>query len=91
MLEHGRVSACAFCFSGAKDENGFAIVTDSLLDEIVGWVDLHPLGAPPKLVSRGGISVANEVDPERVRDRGRECVGLNGQLLFLSSFAQTVQ
>ena len=48
----------------AEQEDGLAVVGDDVADEAGGGPDFHPVGAPAEGAIGGGITLAEEVDPE---------------------------
>lgn len=51
-LRHASGAPLAFGLSGAKDQDGFPVLADDFADELVGWPDLQPFGAPAKFLPR---------------------------------------
>ena len=81
----------ALGLAGAEDEDRLAVLLNDPADELVRRLDLEPLGAPAKLLTRRRIAAADQVDPERVGDLGRELVRVDRHLLLACRVSHAVQ
>jgi len=71
----------ALRLAGAEEEDRLAVLADDVADELVRRADLQPIRAPPELLPRGRVALADKVDPEGVLDLRRELVRRKCNLL----------
>ena len=91
VLLDGGGPSLALGLARAEDEDGLAVLLHDLADELVGRLDLEPLGAPAELLARGRVAAADQVDPERVRDLRRELVRVDRHLLLAGRVPHPVE
>src|SRR4051794_39404856 len=85
------MSTSTLRFPRPKNEDRLPVRLHDLADERVRGRDLQPLGAPTELVTWRGVSLADQIDPERVFDRWRQSMRFDWQALLVRRLAHQRQ